>query len=364
MSSQDTPETLTEPESPAPVAGIDAVETEAVQDVPPVRRSGLGLVAAALLLGGAGTALAWYDPLGWRGENPLQAEITALATRLDASDSAGKALADRLAALESAPEPLPGVSPEDLAALAAAVKANEMVLAELKAAPALGDEVSAVQVAALAEAVDQLKQQVAGLGNGPSDADAIKTAVDAALAERAVAQENEAKAAVEAAQQQAARIEAVEQLRRAARTGAPFADLLPALDGLPLAPVLTEAADRGLVTQQALAEAFPAAARKALDSALRAETGDGIGERLYSFLRIQTGARSLEPREGNDPDAVLSRAEAAVQSGQVQVALDELAALPPEAQAEMADWTVMAQGWLAAEQGLAELAAAVGVQGG
>jgi hypothetical protein len=313
------------------------------------------------MLGGAATALAWYDPLGWRADGTLQAEVAALAARLEAADAEAKALAERLAALEAAPDP---VSASALAAVEAAVKANEAALAELKAAPGLGEEVSSTQVAALAEAVAELQQQVASQPTAPTNAAEIAAAVDAALADRAAAQEAEAQATVEAARAEAARIDAVEQLRAAARSGAPYADLLPALDGLPIAPALRDAAGTGLVTLTALTAAFPDAARTALDASLRAEAGEGLGDRLYSFLRIQTGARSLEPRDGTDPDAVLSRAEAAVEAGQIQVALDELAGLPPDGLAQMAEWSAQAQAWLAAEQALNDLAAAAGLQGG
>ena len=338
------PEPLPEP-APAPVQA-------------PRRRGGLA-VLALLLLGGAATALAWYDPLHWRGESTAQAEVAALTARLSATEAAGKTLEERLAKLESAPS-----SADALAALEQAVKDNQAALAALQQAPGAGDEVSSVQVAALAQAVEDLKRQVAGLSTAPASSEGIRAAVDAAMAERAAEQEAEAKAVTEAAQKQAARTDAVARLVAAARAGAPYADLLPALEGLPVDPVLQEAASAGLVTQNALADTFPEAARKALDASLRATGGEGLGDRLYTFLRIQTGARSLEPREGTDPDAVLSRAEAAVEVGDIAKALDELAGLPPEGQAEMADWAAGARQWLAAGKALDDLAAAAGVQGG
>ncbi len=329
---------------------------------PPARRRGAGTtVLAVLLLGAGATALAWFDPMGWRGQSPVQDEIAALTARLDASDTAAKALEARLTKLESTP---PVVNPESLAALEQSVQETQTALAALQQAPGADGEVSAGQIAALAQAVEQLKQQVAALPATTGSPEGIKAAVDAAMAERTAQQEAEASATVEAARKKAARIEAVQNLRTAAQSGAPFADLLPALGDLPLDPVLRDAAASGLVTRQALIDGFPDAARKALDASLRATGGEGMGDRLYTFLRIQTGARSLEPQEGTDPDAVLSRAEAAVQSGDVAKALDELATLPPEGQAEMKDWSAQAQGWLAAEKALNDLAAAAGVQGG
>ena len=63
---------------------------------------------------------------------------------------------------------------------------------------------------------------------------------------------------------------------------------------------------------------FPAAAREGLAAALKAApANDGAMGVIGNFLRVQTGARSVEPREGSDPDAVLSRADAAVKAASV-----------------------------------------------
>ena len=54
-------------------------------------------------------------------------------------------------------------------------------------------------------------------------------------------------------------------------------------------------------------------------------------------------ARSLTPKDGNDPDAILSRAEAAIGSGDLNMALSELANLPEPARDAMTDWLGDAQ---------------------
>ena len=350
-------ETATEP--PVEQASEALPESGPTEEPPlaPVarKRSGGTALVAALLLGAGATALVWYDPFGWRGAGSTQAEVAALTARLDAAEKTEKLLEERLAKLEAAP----AVSPETVAALERAVQENQASLGAIKANPTEGGEVSAAQVAALAESVARLEQQVvAGAGVAPLD---VTAAVDAALAER----ETEANATIVAAQQKAARIRAVQDLRTAAQSGAPYVSLLPALDGLPLDPVLTESAATGLTTQAQLVETFPESARGALDVSLRAaDAGEGMGDRFYTFLRIQTGSRSLEPQEGSDPDAVLSRAEAAVKAGDIAAALTELAGLPPEGQAEMAGWIAAAQKWQAADKALNELAAAAGVEGG
>jgi hypothetical protein len=94
----------------------------------------------------------------------------------------------------------------------------------------------------------------------------------------------------------------------------------------------------GVPSLAALVDAFPPAARDALDASIRATMGEGALDRVSAFLRVQTGARSLEPRAGDDPDAVLSRAEAALRAGDLETTLAELTALPEAGQAAMADW--------------------------
>lgn len=382
MSEQDREPVTPEPEKAEPQIGAETI-SESVTAPPeddvakapaghspattgPARRGGGGMaILTLLLLGGAATAVAWYDPLNWRGTSGLSGEIAALTARLDASEAAAQTLEERLAQIEAAPAP---VSADAIAMLEQAVKENQAAVQSLQQAPGVGEEVSAVQVAALAQTVDQLKQQLAGIASAPAGAgaspEAIKAAVDAAISQRDAELEASAKAAAEAAQQAAARADAVQRLRAAAQTGAPFADLLPGLEGLTIDPALQAAAQSGLVTQKALAEAFPEPARKALDASLRATGGDGLGDRFYTFLKIQTGARSLDPQEGSDPDAVLSRAEASVEAGKIEAALQELAALPPEGQAEMAGWSEMAQKYMAADKALNDLVAAAAVKGG
>jgi len=63
---------------------------------------------------------------------------------------------------------------------------------------------------------------------------------------------------------------------------------------------------------------------------------------VMAFLQDQLGVRSVAPKDGNDADAVLSRAEAALKAGDLASAFAELDALPSEGQAEMTDWIALA----------------------
>ena len=124
-----------------------------------------------------------------------------------------------------------------------------------------------------------------------------------------------------------------------------------------LPEVLTAAAETGLPTLQNLQASFPDAARTALDVAMRADMGESWTERVGSFLLTQTGARSLIPRDGTDPDAVLSRAEAALRLGDLAKTISELNALPDVGLAALQSWLALANTRLAAQGAVAAFSA-------
>jgi hypothetical protein len=168
--------------------------------------------------------------------------------------------------------------------------------------------------------------------------------------------EQAAKASAAAAQTRTA----LGQIAAALDTGTSYTAAVANLSGTTLPAVLTDHATNGLPTLQSLQADFPDAARKALEAALRANMGQTWGKRVANFLRAQTGARSMTPREGNDPDAILSRAEAALAKGDLTATLQETAALPPEALAALAPWLARAQVRMDAETAVQALMAQVG----
>ncbi|MDX1779835.1 MAG: hypothetical protein R3256_00810 [Thalassovita sp.] len=129
------------------------------------------------------------------------------------------------------------------------------------------------------------------------------------------------------------------RIRIALDSGGSFADPLSELElaGAEVPGGLKRAVD-GVPTVATLREAFPDAARAALRASRDTETGGGV----LTFLRDQLGVRSLEPREGADPDAVLSRAEAALKAGHLNDAIAELQALPEQGRVELTDWMALA----------------------
>jgi hypothetical protein len=150
----------------------------------------------------------------------------------------------------------------------------------------------------------------------------------------------------------------ISQLIGALESGAPFAFAIAGLqdfDNL-LTPALVAAAPYGVPTADALARAFPEQSRTALIAARTTSTSQASGSnRVGDFLRSQLGMRSITPRAGNDPDAVLSRAEAAIQAGQVSNALSALTALPDSARTSMAGWIEQAELRQAAQLAVAAL---------
>jgi hypothetical protein len=183
------------------------------------------------------------------------------------------------------------------------------------------------------------------------------TIAEQARAAQAATAEVEARAAE--AETQARIGGALTSVRAALDAGEPFeaalADLRTA--GAEVPDTLTQHAAEGVPTLAALRETFPDAARAALEAARdQGLLEDGSG--VLGFLRGQLSIRSVTPREGDDPDAVLSRAESAVSRGDLASALAQIDSLPEPVRAAMADWVAQARTRAEAEAALAGLAQA------
>ena len=171
---------------------------------------------------------------------------------------------------------------------------------------------------------------------------------------------------VKAAALETATQSSISQLIGALESGAPFAFAIAefANDGGALPQALLAAAPYGVPTTAALARDFADQARAALTVARKAgsetpENADNISgvSRLSNFLQNQLGMRSVTPRQGNDSNAVLSRAEAAIEAGQVAEALTILTALPPAVHTSMANWIERAELRRAAQNAVVSLSA-------
>jgi hypothetical protein len=323
------------------------------------RRNGVHALIGGAVAAVFGFGLAQVVPDGWPIQSTdaitaevaaLKDEIATLQGRLAEIPPPDFTLPDRVAALESQPA-------TDLTPLADRITALEAQPAPTPTDAGGGINVATSVLAAQAKDIAALQADVAALQAGG----AISPDIEARLAEA------EARAASIAAQTEADAIaarqrNALDRLDIAMESGAPFATALADLGDAPIPAVLSDNAASGLPAPSTLRSSFPEAARAALEASLRASMGESWTDRAASFLRSQTGARSLTPREGGDPDAVLSRAEAAVAEGRVTDAITEIAALPAEGQAALATWLEQANLYLTAQQAVADLRTALKVE--
>jgi len=182
----------------------------------------------------------------------------------------------------------------------------------------------------------------------------------AARIEAAQAEAAQLRADTEAAGERARARAALSRVQAALESGAALepslADLASA--GITIPPELSDQA-QGVASFATLRDKFPAAAREALSASLKESTGSGTWERLVGFFKSQLGARSLSPRSGVDPDAVLSRAEAALKAHDLEMAVSELSKLPQTGQAKMAEWVALAERRIAATKAVAAIAGAM-----
>lgn len=281
------------------------------------------------------------------------------------------------ATFEAAPEPVDLTPLQDrLDQQAAQIKALDEAIAALggqEGAP-LGDAAApSAAVAGLEAAVAQMQEKLAAQ-SAELEALAARPEVQPAdmsgVAEQIEAAAAEAEARIRAAEEEAAKLRedaaasgqtaraaaALALLQSAMETGAPRDNALAGLEaaGVTVPPALT--ADVPTLTE--LRSGFPAASRAALAASLKAgSANESAMGKVANFLKVQTGARSVAPQEGGDPDAILSRAEARVQAADVAGALEEIAALPQAGQdaPAMAAWVEKARAHTAAQAAVADL---------
>lgn len=271
----------------------------------------------------------------------LQAQIAELSTPVDLSGIEGS-VADLTA---QTTESLAAVD-ENIAGLAARLDVVEKQ-------PSADGTLQEAAVAAYQRDIDALRAQIEAQQSEMSE---MMTATAAQLAqtrEEAVAIEENAVANARAATARVALTKVDSAVDSGAPFGAPLAELTEAL-GISAPQALADTAD-GVTTLAELQQAFPAAAREALNTA-RSEGASGEAEGgIGSFLRSQLNVRSVAPQEGDSVDAILSRAEAALKDNRLADTMAEVAGLPEVARATLTDWSAMAETRLAAQDAVAEL---------
>jgi hypothetical protein len=144
-------------------------------------------------------------------------------------------------------------------------------------------------------------------------------------------------------------------LRQAIDAGGPFAadaDLLkPLAAGDPaIAAIhgeLAPFASTGVATRRALAVEFPEIARRVIAADV---ADDSWGERLLSKLKQLVSIRRVgEDTKGMTPEAILARAEAALEAGDLAKAVSEMKTLKSPALDPARDWLTRAEAHLAAQ---------------
>jgi hypothetical protein len=140
---------------------------------------------------------------------------------------------------------------------------------------------------------------------------------------------------------------AAAQLVEASQGSRPFDRELAALKattpGLPELAALTRLAQAGAPSRTALAASFAPYAAKAARRARKPPDQADLGQRIaYAAAKIVT-VRRVDETDGATPDAILRRAELALEEGQVVAALKTLEALPPRARDALAPWREQAE---------------------
>lgn len=317
---------------------------------PPARGAGVvtmltgGILAAVIGFGAARFVI----PEGWpfgpvsqatrdltEALNDQAARLDALSGRVDANGQTAAAARDTARAAQND-------GAEVAAQLTARIDEIDARLAPLQEA--------AARIDTFDQRLTALERQPSGDGSASKAAiesfqrelDDLRQMLEAERARNAAAEaeaEARAKAVAERAEalsKQAARDAAFAQLSQVLASGGSLTGAVAALKGAGVAvpDALDAHAAEGVATLESLQRGFAEPARAALAAA-----ADQVGTgQIGAFLRAWFGVRSLTPRAGDSPDAILSRAEAAVGAGDLAGAIAELNTLPPAAHAAMADW--------------------------
>lgn len=333
-------------EDPTPVAEPEPVV---------VKRGGFfPMVFGGVIAAGLGYGVAHYVPLSTFGI------VSPASERETAVDAQLKDLTDQIAALQGTVENAP-VTPDYSVDIAAAQDAISGVRTEMT------DGFAAVN----AKIVEIEKRPIAS-GDASGAVAAYETELQA-MQDRITAVADDATARIAAAEAKASELEenaslvsnaalaraALMRVETAVARGGVFDEPLTSfaeLSGTEVPAALKSASISGIATLPVLQSTFPDAARAALAASRKENaSGDALG-RVGAFLKTQVNARSLTPREGADPDAVLSRVESALRDDRLDVALSEIQGLPATGQEALATWADAAQARLDAVSALQALA--------
>ena len=377
MADNEKPEKIIDVETAPDVPETDAIENEYVEDQEEhhedsgvaaniLKIAGLLVVGGALSLwlgpkiaptlpSGMAPVASWLAPGGARTNAKiaaLQAELASMPEPVSSYEIQAMiagAISTKTAALSTKIDALGGGldDSEILSRLSALELETDGLNAEVSAlltqlsdVSQVGGEVSAGTAAKLASfaAVNEgLRAQIAALANRVDG-------VSATAAQVSIVETN-----AEAERNATSIRNSLNTIEVALSAGLPFTSSLADLEsaGIIDIPVALSDASGGVATMAKLRADFPEAAHAAIRASILASAGDGVLASIGAFAKAQVAGRSLTPQDGVGPDAVLSRAEAALKNDDLAAALTEIDALPAvsmpsEARGSMGDWVANA----------------------
>lgn len=319
------PEPKSEPTKPA----------QSPYDAPETSNGFIPMLLGGLVAGGIGFGASYYwNQSASDNASDFQSKVIA---QIEQNADAISSLSDTVDALPVAPD-LSAITDEQSNQAAAMDSLIDRLAAVETQVSALDQRLTDVEKRPMTEgasdaAVAAYERELKAL----QDTMAAQRAEIETLAEEARSMEGNAEDVAKATMLRSA----LTRVQTAIDGGTGFAPALGDLQagGVEVPAALSDVAEDGVMSLAQLQSAFPDAARSALAVSRQqaAESGEGSG--FSAFLKNQLGTRSLEPREGSDPDAVLSRAEAAARDGRLADTLAEIEALPEVGRAELAEWT-------------------------
>ncbi|MFS4436592.1 hypothetical protein ACMA5I_00105 [Paracoccaceae bacterium GXU_MW_L88] len=221
----------------------------------------------------------------------------------------------------------------------------------------LSDE-AAQELGQFASVVEGMRAQMSDLSARTGAIAQRIEEVEATTQQRLSEAEEQVAASEEAAQAAETRAEGLqlaETIQSAIEEGAGYQEPLGELEalGVSIPAPLSENAG-GVEAVSTLLDGFDALARDAISAAQRDVGGDSSNS-ITGFLQSRISVRSIEPTEGNTPDAILSRVEGHVTNDEMGAAMEEAEALPSAARDVMAEWLERAGARADAKNGLSTL---------
>ncbi|MBF5094044.1 hypothetical protein F1643_05650 [Azospirillum sp. INR13] len=331
-------------------------------------RSGSGFATAlsvvALLVGAAALSAPWWGPAlpGWPSPAaPAPTQPSAAAPADPALRAQIQQLVDRVGKLEQRPAAAPadggnGDAAANLAAL------NERIDA-LEKRPAPEPDTGAADARkALADRIASLEQKVSASAGNAQAAQELRGEVDSLKQQvtsvnQAVTQRQDAATAAQAL------VLAAGQLRSSLSGGQPFQQDLQAVRALNIADAgVTQPLDavapyaaKGIPTRAQLTDRFEPLAGEIVRADIRGEGNSWIDSAVGKLSTLVTVRREGGGVVGTTSDAVVARAEAALNEGNLAKAVEELSTLQGPAAQTAGPWLTDAKARLAADQAARQL---------